>query len=67
MRDVFGVEVALREHPLVAGKTIALAYARRHPHATEPAPEHPELAEHPEPTPHPSLTPRDAESPHSTS
>ena len=67
MRDVFGVEVALREHPLVAGKSIALPYARRHPHATEPAPEHPELAEHPEPTPHPSLTPRDAESPHSTS
>jgi hypothetical protein len=60
MRDVFGVEVALREHPLVAGKTIALPYARRHPHAKEPAPEHPELAEHPEPTP------RDIESPHAT-
>ncbi len=33
MRDVFGVEVALREHPLVPGKTIALPYSRRREHA----------------------------------
>lgn len=52
MRDVFGVEVALREHPLTAGKTIALPYARRHKGAPELPPEHPEP------------TPRDIESPH---
>jgi len=30
LRDVFGVEVAIREHPTLPGKTIALPYARRH-------------------------------------
>jgi len=29
LREVFGVEVAVREHPLLPGKTIALPYARR--------------------------------------
>jgi|CXWL01.1.fsa_nt_gi iron complex transport system ATP-binding protein len=52
MRDVFGVEVAIREHPLVPGKTIALPYSRRREAAAET------LAEHPEPTT------RDVESPH---
>jgi iron complex transport system ATP-binding protein len=51
LREVFGVEVAMREHPLSSGKTIALPYARRKAAAPPPA-------EHPEPTT------RDVESPH---
>jgi iron complex transport system ATP-binding protein len=54
LRDVFGVEVALREHPLHPGKAIALPYARRHDRAE------------PEVAPHPESTPRDVESPHTT-
>ncbi len=55
LRDVFGVEVASREHPKQPGKTIAMPYARRHKGAT---PEQEALAEHPEPTT------GDVESPH---
>jgi iron complex transport system ATP-binding protein len=50
LREVFGVEVALREHPTASGKTIALPYRRRRA-AEEPV-------EHPEPVP------SDVESPH---
>jgi iron complex transport system ATP-binding protein len=53
LRDVFGVEVAVREHPLQAGKTIALPYARRRERAMHEAP-----AEHAAPMPD------DIESPH---
>ncbi|MBI5288473.1 MAG: ABC transporter ATP-binding protein [Chloroflexi bacterium] len=55
--DVFGVEVAVREHPLLPGKTIALPYARRR----EPKP--PAVVE---PAEHVPPVPTDVESPHST-
>jgi iron complex transport system ATP-binding protein len=55
LRDVFGVEVAIREHPTQPGKTISLPFARRHDGAAASTPA---LAEHPEPTP------GDVESPH---
>ena len=34
IRDVFGVEVSLSDHPTLAGKKIALPYAKRHADAT---------------------------------
>ena len=30
IRDVFGVEVSLSDHPTLAGKKVALPYAKRH-------------------------------------
>jgi len=53
LRDVFGVEVALREHPSAPGKSIAMPYARR-----KPVVEDVDDVEHAEPTT------RGIESPH---
>ncbi len=52
LREVFGVEVAVREHPLQPGKTIALPYARRRARQ--------DAIEHAEPTP------GEVESPHTS-
>ena len=53
LREVFGVEVAVREHPLLPGKTIALPYARRREEAVADV-----VGEHAEPVA------GDVESPH---
>lgn len=56
IRDVFGVEVALSDHPTVSGKKILLPYARRRAAATHAAVDTdlPRPAENPErlPSPH---------------